>query len=77
MSQREDDDIEREERNIYAIITMASAPVVIGLAIEGADLDGGGTLSLILVVAGVLGLAAGVRALFARRVPRATIHRER
>jgi len=77
MSQHNQDlDIEREERGIYAIITMASAPVVIGLALEGGVFDGGSTLSLALVAVGVVGLLAGLRAIVARKIPRAIVHRD-
>ena len=77
----EDDDraIQREELGIYAIIVAASAPVVIGLAIEGGEIDGGATLSLVLVVFGIVGLIAGVvaalRAFVKPRLPVATVRR--
>lgn len=74
-----DQGIQREELGIYAIIVAASAPVVIGLAIEGGEIDGGATLSLVLVVLGVVGLIAGVaaaiRAFVKPRLPVATVHR--
>lgn len=77
--QDDDQAIQREELGIYAIIIAASAPVVIGLAIEGGELDGGATLSLVLVVLGIVGLIAGVvaalRALLKSRLPRAIIRR--
>ncbi len=76
MSRTEDDDVASEERGIYAIITMACAPVVIGLWIEGGTFDAGSTLSLVLMVAGVIGLLAGLRALMTHRIPRATVHRD-
>jgi len=77
MRNHEDDlEIEREERGIYAIITMACAPVVIGLLLDGAVIDGGGTLSLALVAIGAMGLLAGLRAVVARKLPRAIVHRD-
>ncbi len=77
MSEHEQHDaIAREERDIYAIIVAASLPVVIGLLIEGGSMDGGATLSLLLVAVGVVGLLAGLRALVARRIPRAIVHRD-
>jgi hypothetical protein len=77
MSQSDEDlDIEREERGIYAIITMASAPVVIGLAVEGGVFDGGSTLSLAMAAVGVVGLVAGLRAVVGHKLPRAIVHRD-
>jgi hypothetical protein len=71
----DDDDIQREERDIYWIITLASLPVVVGFLIERHEIDGGGTLSLILVVLGVIGLLTGLRVFGARRrLPRAIVH---
>jgi hypothetical protein len=67
----EDHDIEREERAIYAIVIAAMLPVMIGLAFEGGAIDGGSALSLFLVALAVIGLGAGIRAFFARRLPRA------
>lgn len=83
MRQTDDEDdaraIQREELGIYAIIIAASAPVVIGLAIEGGKMDAGTTLSLVLVVLGIVGMIAGViaavRAFVKPRLPRATVHR--
>ena len=75
----EDDEIVREERQIYAIVMAASGPVVLGLLLEGGSMDGGTTLSLVLVVLSVIGLiaglAAGARALSRPKLPRATVHR--
>lgn len=79
--ENDDDDhaIQREELGIYASIVAASAPVVIGLAIEGGDFDGGATLSMVLVVLGVVGLIAGViaavRTFVKPRLPVATVRR--
>jgi hypothetical protein len=64
-------EIEREERAIYAIVIAAMLPVVVGLTLEGATIDGGGAISLLLVSLGVVGLVASVRALLGSRVPRA------
>jgi hypothetical protein len=71
----EDQEIDREERAIYAIITFAILPVVIGMLLEGRVFDAGGTLSLALVVLGVIGLVVGFRLVGARRIPRARVHR--
>jgi hypothetical protein len=72
----EDDDIQREERDIYWIITLASLPVVVGFLIERHEIDGGGTLSLVLVVLGAIGLLTGLRAVATRRrLPRAIVRR--
>ncbi len=70
-------EIEREQRAIYIIIMVALSPVV-GAALDrsGAEIDSGTTLSLLLVVLGVIGLAAGVRAK-RFRLPRAQVHRRR
>ena len=77
-----DDDgqaVRREELGIYAIIVAASLPVLIGLAIEGGEIDGGATLSMVLVVFGLVGLIAGVvaavRAFVKPRLPVATVRR--
>lgn len=71
--------VRREELAIYAIIVAASMPVLIGLAIEGGELDGGATLSMVLVVFGIVGLIAGVsaavRAFVKPRLPVATVRR--
>lgn len=70
-----DRELAREERAIYAIITAALAPVVVGILIEGQAIEGGGALSLLLVVLGVAGLLAGLRAFGRSRLPRARVHR--
>jgi hypothetical protein len=82
MSQTDEHDdqaIQREELGIYAIIVAASLPVLIGLAIEGGEFDGGATLSMVLVVFGSVGLIAGViaavRAFVKPRLPVATVRR--
>ncbi len=71
----DDREIEREERAIYGIITLAISPVVIAIFLEGGDIDAGGTLSLILVILGILGFVAGLRAFGSARIPRARVHR--
>ena len=68
----EDLEIEREERAIYAIVIAAMLPVIIGLAVEGNAIDGGGAVSLILVSLGVVGLVASLRAILRPRLPRAS-----
>jgi hypothetical protein len=77
--ERDHQAIQREELGIYAIIIAASAPVVIGLAIEGGQIDAGATLSLVLVVFGIVGLVAGVlaaiRTFVKPRLPVATARR--
>ena len=67
----DDEDIEREERAIYAIIAMAASPVVIGLMIQGGVIDGGATVSILLVLTALAGLS---RLVHRRRLPRARIH---
>ena len=69
------DDIEREERAIYAIITVAISPVLIALLVERGVFDAGATLSVIFGALGIVGLLAGLRAVYARRLPRARVHR--
>lgn len=76
MDDEDDKDVEREERAIYAIITVAILPVVIGIFIERGVIDAGGTLSLILVALGVIGLLAGLRVFARVRLPRARVHRD-
>jgi hypothetical protein len=75
MQDNEGDEIEREERAIYWIITVALSPILVGVFVEGVDLEGGNALSLLLVALGIAGLFAGFRALAARRLPAARIHR--
>ena len=50
------DEIEREERIIYVVIALACLPVVIAAFIHGGALDGGASISLIMVVAAIVGL---------------------
>jgi len=50
-----DDDTEREERAIYAIVVIAAAPVAIATWLHG-PLDGGATLCLCLVCVALAGL---------------------
>lgn len=70
-------EIQREERAIYIIILVALSPVLIAALIrDGAEIDGGTTLSFLIAMLGVLGLVAGVRAMRAR-LPRARLHRRR
>lgn len=70
-------EIQREERAIYIIILVALSPVLVAALIrDGAAIDGGTTLSFLIAVLGVLGLATGVRAMDAR-LPRARLHRRR
>ena len=72
-----DTEIEREERAIYMIITVALSPVVASALIQdGVELDGGTTLSFLIVALGLAGLVAGVRAMRSR-LPRARVHRRR
>lgn len=75
MDTDDDKEIEREERAIYWIITVALSPVVIGIALEGRALDGGGTLSLIFVVLGVIGILTGLHVFSRHRLPPARVHR--
>ena len=73
----EDLEIEREERAIYAIVIAAMLPVIIGLAVEGDAIDGGGAVSLMLVSLGFVGLVASVRAILRPRLPRASARFQR
>lgn len=74
MSNDHDTDVQREERAIYAIIAMAVSPVVIGLLIEGGVIDGGATLSILVVVAALVGLLTTFGLLRRKRIPEARIH---
>jgi hypothetical protein len=69
----ENDDhvIEREERGIYLIMVLAGLPILGALLIENRAVDGGNALMLGLVAIGAVGLAAGLKAVFARRLPHA------
>jgi hypothetical protein len=71
-----DEDIEHEERAIYAIVLLAGAPIVIALLAQRRSIDGGNALVLILVALGALGLAAGMRQLRRPRLPRARVVRD-
>ena len=73
----EDPDLEAEERAIYAIIALAASPVVIGVLLDGAEIDAGGTLSLIVVACAIAGLVARIRAVAPCRLPRARVHDRR
>jgi hypothetical protein len=71
----QDHEIRREERAIYVIIMVVLSPVVVAaLHHRGVVIDGGTTLSFLIVALGVIGLAAGVRAM-RPRLPRARVHR--
>jgi hypothetical protein len=73
----QDLEIRREERAIYIIIMVALSPVVVAALYRGgASIDGGTTLSFLIVALGVLGLATGVRVMRSR-LPRARVHRRR
>jgi hypothetical protein len=74
MSEQHDTEIEQEERAIYAIIALAACPVVIGLMIEGGVIDGGGTLSILLVVVGIVGILTTFGLLRRSKIARARIH---
>jgi len=50
------DEIEREERIIYVVIALACLPVVIAAFVHGGSLDGGASISLIMVVVAIVGL---------------------
>jgi hypothetical protein len=70
-------EIQREERAIYIIIAVALSPVVVSALINSdAEIDGGTTLSFLIVALAVIGLAAVVRAM-RTRLPRARVHRRR
>jgi len=70
-------EIRREERAIYVIILAALSPVVVAALYRGgASIDGGTTLSFLIVALGVIGLATGIRAMRSR-LPRARVRRRR
>ena len=75
MDEDEDQECEREERAIYAIIAAAASPVVIGVLIEGSGLDAGSTLTFGLAACALVGLGSCIRALSKSRLPRAKVHR--
>ena len=71
------EDIEREERAIYVIITIACLPVVVAVLLEGGAFDGGASLSLMMAIDALVGLAGlGLHGLRGRRrrLPHARIH---
>lgn len=74
MSNDHDTEVKREERAIYAIIAMAVSPVVIGLLIQGGVIDGGATLSILVVVAALVGLLTTFGLLRRKRIPAARVH---
>ena len=71
------DDVESEERAIYAIVAAAVSPVVVGVLLDGSTIDGGGALSMLLAITALVGLVAGVRRMTRSRLPVARVHRER
>jgi hypothetical protein len=66
-----DDDADREERTVYAIIALAVAPVIVAVAIQGGVIDGGTTLCLVVAVLGAVGAIDRRSA----PVPHARVHR--
>ena len=68
-----DHEIDREERAIYAIIAAAGSPVLIAALIKGGAFDSGTTISLMLVVAGLIGVFWRLRGP-ACGLPRARTH---
>ncbi|MDX2089521.1 MAG: hypothetical protein SFX73_16830 [Kofleriaceae bacterium] len=74
----EPDEIEREERAIYVVIGLACLPVVIAAFIHGGALDGGASISLLMVVLALGGLSGLAKHNFRRkragRIPRAQLH---
>lgn len=71
----EEDSIEREERGIYLIMFLAGLPILAALLIEQRSIDGGNTLMLAIVLLATIGLAAGLKAMVARRLPQARVLR--
>lgn len=67
----DDKSIEREERGIYLVMLLAGLPIIGALLIEQRSIDGGNTLMLVMVALSVVGLAAGLKAVLARRIPHA------
>jgi hypothetical protein len=66
-----EDEADREERAVYAIIALAVAPVIVAVAIQGGVIDGGTTLCLLVAVIGV----AGAICRRSKPVPLARVHR--
>lgn len=77
MSEQPDSELETEERAIYAIIAIAACPVVIGFLIGGGVIDGGGTVSMLLVAIGVVGFVASFGVIRRARLARARVHHTR
>lgn len=73
----DDSEIESEERAIYAIVAVVMTAVVIGVITDGAPLDGGAGLSLLLGALAIAGLVAGIRAVTRSRLPVARVHRRK
>jgi hypothetical protein len=74
---RQQDEIEREERAIYVVIGLACLPVVIAAFVHGGALDGGASLSLLMVVValgGLIGLAWHKHRRRREVIPRAQLH---
>jgi uncharacterized membrane protein YqjE len=69
-----DEDIEREERAIYAIAIIALAPVVIVAALRRVHFDSGASLCLLFVVLAAAGLVTTIVRGRRQHLPRARIH---
>ena len=73
--ENDDDAIEREERGIYLVMFLAGLPIIGVLVIENRTIDGGNALILGIVMLGVVGLVAGLKAMVIRKLPRARLLR--
>ncbi len=71
----DDHSIAQEERGIYLIMVLAGLPIIGALVIEQRRIDGGNTLMLGIVTLAAIGLAAGLEAMVAQRLPHARVLR--
>ncbi len=67
-----EEDIRTEERLVYGVIAIVSAPVLLDVTIARSPFDGGSTLTLLLFAAALIGLVVSLRRP-QRRLPRAHV----
>lgn len=67
-----DQDIQTEERLVYGVIAVVSAPVLLGVTLARSPFDGGSTLTLLLFAAALVGFVVSLRG-HRRRLPRARV----
>lgn len=67
-----DHDIQTEERLLYCIIAVVSAPVLFGVTLARSPFDGGSTLTLLLFTLALVGFVASLRRR-ARGLPHAQV----